>query len=1126
MCERSDFRLRDRAFVHLHVHSPFSFLDGASDLESILVQAASLGMPAMALTDHDNVCAATEFARVATALGIKPIQGAEVTLRKAGHLTILATGPAGYAALCRALTAAHLDNPRLQPALDLDSWQVSCASGSAGAGGAGGASGAGEGDLIALTGCRRGLIARSILAGDYEGALRFGRKLCEAFGPTNLYVELEGTRLPGTHALNERLVDLAGDLGVGYVATNNVHYLKPGDFPTHDLLTCVRTLTRLDQVHPERRLNAQNYLKPGCEMAASLWDLPPEVIDRALQASLDIASRCEPALRPGQVRHPRFGTPAGETAAAMLRRLTYEGARTRYGGVSSAVRARLDHELDVICKLGYEEYFLLVWDVVAFARRRGIRCAGRGSAADSAVAYCLFITDVDSIRRGLLFERFMSLERAELPDIDVDFDARHRDDVTRYVYERYGKDHVATVATYNTFHARSAVRDLGKAMGFSPGEIDRLAKTLPWGMSARRVETAFDDLPELRDSGLSTARYRQLAAAAAAVAGFPRHLSTHLGGVVISSQPLTDITPVQLAAKGVVVTQFDKVGVEELGLVKLDLLSLRTLGAVDDALQGINHDRIPSRSLEYERVPHDDMDTYSMLHRGETIGAFQLESPAQRALQARLGAETFEDIVASVALIRPGPIKGNMVEPYIARRKGREEVTYLHPLLKPILEKTYGVVLFQEQVIEIAIAVAGFTPGEADRLRRVMTHGRSHEAMEDIGSFFVAKAVAGGIEAAVAETIFSYVAGYASYGFCEAHAAAFGDIAYKTAYLVRHHPAHYFAAILSQQPMGYYPPHVLCVEARRRGVPILPPSVNRSKCDFTVEAGETGEPNAGTPCIRVGLKQVKGMSPPVIAALLGARQARGPFHSLADFLQRTARGGLDTRMAENLILCGALDDLAGAGCNRRQLVWRAGPLLQAARARDLPLYAGSVEEQAPNAAQGQGAEPQDAAALPDFSPWDKLHHEYDILGFTTGPHPMSFHRRALTALGYLDSARLTRRRLEPGGRVQVAGLPFRPHRPPTRSGRTVVFLSLEDEAGLIDVTVFEDVYDRFGKLIFRTPAAPLAIRGRLDRRGNGVSVRAEEICELAEVIARAQAGGRRGARAAAAEALPHKTYGG
>ncbi len=1079
-------------FVHLHVHSPFSFLDGASDLQQMVSRAAELGMPAMALTDHDNVCAAVEFNQLAMALGLKPIQGVEATVEDGGHLTLLARGPQGYAAICRALSCAHLDNVRLKPALDLAAIPQES-----------------RGEVIALTGCRRGYIPKAILAQDYRGALTFGRRLVDRFGSDSVFIELEGVRMPGSRQLNERLVDLAGELGVGYVVTNNVHYLDPGDFPTHDLLTCVRTLTRLDDVHPERRLNADNYLKSGAEMAQSLWSLPMRVAEQALQASVEIAARCAPAITLGKRRYPNFDPGTGESAEQALRRLTYAGARERYSRVTNRIRERIEHELDIICKLGYADYFLLVWDVVAFARSKRIRCAGRGSAADSAVAYCLHITDVDSIRRGLLFERFMSLERAEMPDIDVDFDARYRDDVTAYVYRRYGRDHVATVATYNTFHARSAVRDLGKAMGFDPAEIDAVAKRLPM-MEATKVEAAFEQVPELRDSGLPVAKFRQLCAACTAVAGFPRHLSTHLGGVVISREPLTQVTPLQMAAKGVVVTQFDKIGVEDLGLVKLDLLSLRTLGAVDDALLGINSRTTHGEELRYDRIPDGDPATYAMLGRGQTIGAFQLESPAQRALQARLGADTFEDIVASVALIRPGPIKGNMVEPFIARRKGVEEVTYIHPALRPILEKTYGVVLFQEQVIEIAMVVAGFSPGEADRLRRVMTHGRSREEMDDIGRFFVAKAVAKGVSAEVAETLFTYMAGYASYGFCEAHAAAFADIAYKTAYLLSHHPAHFFAAILSHQPMGYYPPHVLCVEARRRGVGVLPPDVNRSGADFSVEA-VGGKDGAGDQplAIRVGLRRVKGISETALAGILAAREA-GTYVDLADFLHRTVPRGVDITTAENLILAGGCDSFAPGG-NRRQLLWRAGRLLQDARAGELPLFRDGVSKPAtgdklPATAGAQG----DSGGIPGFSPWEKLIHQYNVLGFTTGPHPMSFYRRRLKALGYLDSGSLARRRINSGARVRVAGVMIRPHRPPTRSGKTIVFLSLEDEFGLADVTVFESVYDRCGKHIFRDVVPPLAVEGRLQRRGRAVSIVAEQVRPLSEVLS--PAGGRTHAR--------------
>jgi error-prone DNA polymerase len=519
----------------------------------------------------------------------------------------------------------------------------------------------------------------------------------------------------------------------------------------------------------------------------------------------------------------------------------------------------LRHELEIIHQLGFSDYFLIVWDVAEHARSEGIRFAGRGSAADSAVAYCLGLTEVDSIRRGLLFERFLSLERAQKPDID--FDARYRDDVTQYVYKKYGADRVATVCTFNTYHARSAVRDLGKAMGFPAEEIDRLAKVLPGFFRTGSLEEALEATPALRECGLPLDPFRLLVHLCQKVAGRPRFIGTPLGGVVISGPPLTQVTPLQTAAKGVAIGPFDKNDIEELGLIKLDLLSLRTLSAVQDSLETLDRQGAP---LDYSRIPTEDADTFERLQAGETVGVFQLESPAQRALQARLGADRFEDIVASVALIRPGPIEGNMVEPFIARRKGEAPVEYLHPALKPILEKTYGVVLYQEQVIAIATAIAGFTPGESDKLRRVMTHARSRSDMQEIGEEFVRKAVGRGTCPAVAEQVFSYIRGYAGYGFCEARAAAFGDTAYRTAYLMRHHPAAFLAAILSNQPMGYYPSDTLCLEARRRGIGILPPDLNRSGRNFQVEDG----------AIRVSLRQVRGMKRAALDALLLARRER------------------------------------------------------------------------------------------------------------------------------------------------------------------------------------------------------------------------------------------------------------
>lgn len=1008
-------------FVHLHNHSVYSFLDGAVSPEDLVKRAAELEMPALALTDHDNLCGAVAFHKQAGKSGVKAIIGCEVTLENEGHLVLLAKNSRGYSNLCRLLTEAHFGSPRLAPRVK---WASLAQYGT---------------DLIALSGCRRGELPNLLLNGRRQEAVKAAKRYLAVFGRENFFLELEAAFLPGSQALNKALTELGRYLQIGTVATNNTHYQQKSGFILHDLLTCVRTGTKVEDVHPERRLNAENYLKTAQEMA-EVFAAAPEAVKNTWR----IAEACEPVTIGEDKLFPRYPVGKGETAAGMLRRLTYQGAERRYSWVTAAVRARLDYELDIICRLGYADYFLLVWDLVQFARREQIRYAGRGSAADSAVAYCLYITEVDSLGRGLLFERFMSLERAQKPDIDIDFDSRFRDKVSAYVYEKYGADKVATVCTYNTYQNRSAIRDLGKALGFSLQELGALAKKFPH-YSGGKIETLLEKLPELRDSGLPLDRYRRLFELAEAVAGFPRFIGTHLGGLVVCRRPLAEVTPLQLAAKGVVVTQLDKDYIEDVGLVKLDLLSLRTMAAIEDSLGEI---KAGGQALDYEQIPLDDQDTYEMLRSGRTVGVFQLESPAQRALQARLGADRLEDVVASMALIRPGPIKGNMVDPFVGRRRGLEEVTYLHPKLKPILEKTYGVVLYQEQVIEIATAIAGFTPGEADRLRRVMTHARSRREMDEIGVEFREKAVRHGISREVAETVFSYMVGYASYGFCEAHAAAFATTAYKTAYLIRHHPAEFFAALLSHQPLGYYPPNTLCVEARERGIAILPPDLQYSQDRFSVENG----------AIRVGLRQVKGMGEETLTAILQAREQKR-FGSLTDLSQRVP---LERDLLENLILCGAFDSLYA---NRRRLLWQL----------DDPWT--------------------DPPEIEDFTREEKLLQEYRVLRLFVHEHIMAYWRAKQILSGIIDSKAL--QKIPVGEMVTVGGLVLRPHRPPTKSGRTTVFFSLEDEFGLVDVTMFEKTYQRYGKLLFGGPRAPLAVTGKVTRRGEGASVVAVQLRPLA-----------------------------
>lgn len=1020
------------SFVHLHTHSPFSFLDGGSSLEELAAGAARLEMPALAVTDHNNLCAAVKFSQAAALTGIKPIQGCEISLENGSHLTLIARNAEGYSSICALLTRAHLSHPRGEPRVRFDDLEELR-------------------EVVVLSGCRRGELASLIMKGHFREAGQRAREYLELLGSDRFYIELQDNLLPGSRRLNYYLLQLAGSLDIKPAATNNVHYAGHKDFFIYDLLTCVRTLSKVREIHPERPLNGENYLKSARQMEELFAYCP-----QALENTLRISRECEPVFKERVSHFPEFKLYSGDPGLH-LRRLTFAGARHRYGQLRAPIRERLDYELHVIEKMGFAGYFLLVHDLARYARREGIRYAGRGSAADSLVAYCLYITEVDSLERGLLFDRFMNPERSELPDIDIDFEARRRDRIIDYVYHKYGQEHVARVAVYNTFRARSAIRDIGKALGFEEAELDGLAKKMPSFSYADNIRGLMAILPELRNSPLQEKRFQLLLDVCEKIAGFPRFLGTHLGGVVISDCPLTRLTPLQRSALGPIITQFDKDDVEELGLIKLDLLSLRTLSAVNDAVRSINRG---GKKLDYDSIPLDDKATYERIASGETIGIFQLESPAQRALQSRLEAGRMEDVIASVALIRPGPIKGNMVEPYIARRQGREAVSYLHPRLEPILEKTYGVILFQEQVIEIAGAIAGFTPGEADQLRRVMTHARSHKAMDEIGRNFIEKSIKNGIDAPTAAAIFSGMAGYASYGFCEAHAAAFAATSFKTAYLLEHYPAEYYAALLNNQPLGYYPGHILCTEARRRGISILAPDVNLSQKDFQAE-GAT---------IRVGLKQVKGIRTEEITAFLEARKDRD-FASLADLMKRS-RPALDT--AENLIKCGALDSLFP---HRRGLLFQL-PYLEQSRVQT-PLGF---------------AYPAADSHIPDFSRAEKLYWEYSILGLDIHDHVMASMRSRLRERNIRSSRDI--KNLPDGTAVQVCGLLFRPHRPPTRSGRITVFLSLEDEFGLTDVTVFEDVYMKYGRLIFAPQTGPLLVRGRLQKRGRGVSVTAGQIFSL------------------------------
>ena len=1032
----------DLPFVHLHVHGPFSWMDGVSTVEALCARAASLGMPALALTDHDTLAGAVPFIQACRRHGLQPLLGAEVTLAGGGHLTLLVPDARGYVAMCRLLSAAHLEHPRGQPRVAPEVLAAAAPR------------------LLALSGCRRGAVAACLLRGRYGDAEVEARRLAGLFGPDRFYLELPADRLPGNRRLIRGLQELAVRTGLTTVATGNVHYATQAEAWIADLLTCVRLGCRVDEPVAARaatRFNAERFLKDAHEVWAAVGD------PGAMARTVEVAARCGTALELGPLRYPRFPVPGGGDAQAALRRQVEEGAVWRYGARVAEVRARLAHELDVIGHLGFADYFLCVADVARWARRQGIRVAGRGSAADSAVAYVLGITDVDAAGRGHLFARFLSAERAEAPDIDLDFDARHRDRVAAYVVERYGRHRVAAVAAHHTWRARSAVRALGQALGIPRAELDRVSRRIPYDVSAADLRAALTRVPELRDLQTARGRLDALAGAAAAVAGLPRHLATHLGGVCITPGPVTDLMPVQASARGVVVAQFDKRDLEALGLLKLDLLSLRTLGAMDDAL------RITARQgrpVDEAAIPEDDPETFARLRRGETVGVFQLESAAQMALQQRLGARCLEDVIASVALVRPGPIQGNMVDPFVARRRGREPVRYPHPALEGILRRTYGVVVYQEQVIAIAIEVAGFTAGEADRLRRVMSHARSPQEMEGIGRLFRERAEARGMDPKAAEDIFRCLQGYASYGFPEAHAVAFGATAYRTAYLAQHRPAAYFAGLLNQQPMGFYPLRTLVTELGRRGVRVQGPDVNRSGQDW----GDGVDATAA--CLRAPLTAVTGVTAAGATAVVASRRSGGPYRNLADLCRRAP--AVSAAELQALVLAGACDGLASDG-NRRRLLWAIAGVREAAHAGGLPLADDG----------GMGC--------PDFTLREKWLLEEQQMGFSPRGHVMRLLRSRLEPRGYLRCGQV--RGAPDGTRLSAAGVPVRPHRPPTRSGRRLVFLALEDEEGLLPVMVPEAVYRRDGAVLF--PASPvLGVEGLVRRRGTGVLLVAERVVAL------------------------------
>jgi error-prone DNA polymerase len=1072
--------------IHLHVHSNFSFLDGASPPDRLLRRAAELEMPALALTDHHGLYGVVRFLHAASAHGIKPIVGAEICLRTDDplarpHLVLLAKDRGGYANLCRIITRAQLDfqdDPRISFSdLTLHT-----------------------GGLIALSGCRRGEIASHLLAGRRDEAVAAARKYAEVFRD-DFWIELEHHLLPDDSRLVEALIDVAEAAGLGCVIANDVHYAYPDEYRLRDVMACIQTLTTVDEWTDVRHANGEYYLKSQEEQRAA-FGLPDATFDAFAANTEAIADRCNLELLAVACRPPDFEVREGETAFSYLYELCQEGAWRLYRPLTPEVSRQLAHELSVIEEMGLASFFLCVWDIVRFSRERGIRCVGRGSAADSIVAYVLGITTVDPIANNLLFERFLNPGRVGMPDVDIDFDSRRRDEVITYIQDRYTTEHAAMVANVITYRSRSAFRDVAKAMGLSPAAIDHLAGKLSYrGVSHMReeLELAGVDVdagnpslhknpspsgtphpptpspsrgegetayPQLLPSPLEgegpgvRGSLSQILDLCEQLDGYPRHLSLHNGGMLITAEPLVDVVPLEYATSGVRVCQFNKDDVELLGLIKFDILGLRTLSILDESIRMIRENR--GIELPIDDLTLDDPAVYDLICSSKTIGIFQVESPGQWQLLARSQPRSFGDLIIQISLFRPGPLQGGMVNPYVERRNGREAITYPHPSLESCLRDTLGIVIFQEQVLQVAHDFAGLSYAGADDLRRAISHYRTEAHMNVCREAFVESAVKLGRERDLAEKIYVMIAYFSGYGFCRSHAAAFAKTVYQTAFLKVYYPAEFLAAILSNEPCCYYPAQTVIEEARKWGVRVLPVDINRSGARYGIEHG----------MIRMGFMQVKGLTEDSAAEVVRAR-GRRTFLSLADFWQRTV---LDRDSVENLIAVGAFDSL---GINRRKVLWSLEEVV-----RTVPRGRRS-DSLFPGKSLG--------APLPELPPLTELDVaglDFTLQSASARYSIMPFYRKSLNAARVLSIGQVEGR--APGTTVRVAGIVISRQSPPTAKG--MVFFVLSDEEGELPVAAYPQVYRDYRQIVNGTSS--LIVEGVIQRERHVTSLLARKFWRL------------------------------
>ncbi len=1037
-------------FVHLHVHSQYSLLDGACHLEKLVEKAKEFKMPALAVTDHGNLFGAIDFYNLAQKAGVKPIIGCEVYVAPgsrldrypqdghyegANHLTLLVKDRTGYKNLIKLVTAGYLEGFYYRPRVDKELLSQHH-----------------EG-LLALSGCLNSEVCR-LLAQKEEGkALEVAAWYRDLFGPENYFLELQFHGIQPQQEVNQSLLQMAKKLGASPVATNDVHYLNAGDHKAHDALLCIQTGKTVADRERMRFSSDQFYFKNPQEMQGLFAEIPEALIN-----TVAIAERCNLQLDFNKIHLPHYQVPSGHTLDTYLAECSWRGLKERYGQITEEVRQRLAGELQMIEKMGFAGYFLIVWDFIRFAKERGISVGpGRGSAAGSLVAYALGITNIDPLRYGLLFERFMNPERISPPDMDIDFADDRRDEVIEYVAQKYGKGNVAQIITFGTLGAKAVIRDVGRALGMPYGEVDRVAKMVPNILNIALHE-AIAQSPPLKDAVRSQTEVAELWEIARSLEGLTRHASTHAAGVVISGEPLNEHVPLYRGTKGEITTQYAMGAIEKIGLLKMDFLGLRTLTVIANTLKLLKETR--GVELQADRISLDDPKAFQLLSDAKTSGVFQLESGGMRDLLKRLRPERLEDVIALVALYRPGPME--MIPDFINRRHGRVKISYDHPLMEKYLHETYGVMVYQEQVMQIASEMAGFTMGEADILRRAMGK-KDPELMARQREKFLAGAATRQVPKAKAEKIFDLMAQFAGYGFNKSHAAAYAMVAYQTAYLKANYPVEFMAALLTSE-MGNTDKTVVYIEeCRQMGIEILPPDVNESGSTFRAVEDK----------ICFGLVAVKNLGETAIQSMVNARLTGGKFTNLHDFCERVDLRLVNKRVIESLVKCGAFDSL---GCRRSQLMAMVDQAMESASAVHRDRAKGQVSLlDVLGGELSQAVTPQ----IPEIPEWphaQRLTAEREILGFYVTGHPLSEYETLATQYATATTDGLFS--LRDKETVSLCGIVTAVKEISTKNGDRMAFVTLEDLRGSVESIAFPDLYK--SKMLFLVKDNPVLVRGQVD----------------------------------------------